>query len=212
MKERYSIEKFYIEDPSVLIDNDTHQVILTLRDYCYDEINFLENLLNEQDEKIKSQEKIIANDNQRLIDKYFDELYKLDKEYNKDLNERLKELEKLKQENQQLKQQLDARIENLASKLRVSNSQLSSFELEYNKLKLAFNQQEKLLSEKIACNSRLQLENQQIAELKKALELACEHMTKFVIPCPNKKCGIECYQDKKECYANYFINQAKEGI
>lgn len=52
----------------------------------------------------------------------------------------------------------------------------------------------------------------ELAVMKKALELACEHMTKFVIPCPNKKCGIECHQDKKECYVNYFINQAKEKL
>lgn len=49
------------------------------------------------------------------------------------------------------------RIENLLSKLRASNSQLASFELEYNKLKLSFYQQEKLLSEKLACNSRFHL-------------------------------------------------------
>jgi len=58
--------------------------------------------------------------------------------------------------------QQDKRIKELESKLRVSNSLNASLSLEHSELKKQYGSQEKLLSQKLAENSRLTLENQQL--------------------------------------------------
>ena len=52
-KERYTIESFEIEEPPVIFDNKTQQIILTLVDYNYDEITHLKDLLNHYFKRIK---------------------------------------------------------------------------------------------------------------------------------------------------------------
>lgn len=106
-KERYTIESFEIEEPSVIFDNKTNQIILTLVDYNDDEITHLKDLLNHYFNRIKElEEKIeIQNNKEELIAE----------------NEAMKDTlavvfaqkrnigqanEKLREENQQLKQQL----------------------------------------------------------------------------------------------------------
>lgn len=64
----------------------------------------------------------------------------------------------------ELLNQQDKRIKELESKLRVSNSLNTSLSLEYSDLKKQYDNQENLLSQKLAENSRLTLENQQIKE------------------------------------------------
>ena len=69
---------------------------------------------------------------------------------------------------------LEAKLAESKSKLRVSNSHLASSQLEYNKLKKEYDEQEKLLSEKMASNSRLQFDfdqlKQQLAEKEKEIK------------------------------------------
>lgn len=60
--------------------------------------------------------------------------------------------------------QQDKRIKELESKLRVSNSLNTSLSLDCNELKKRYDSQEKLLTRKLAENSRLTLENQQLKE------------------------------------------------
>ena len=48
---------------------------------------------------------------------------------------------------------------------------------------------------------------------KRACELACNYMCKFVIPCPDihkKECENICDYDKARCYQEYFYQQAKK--
>ena len=48
---------------------------------------------------------------------------------------------------------------------------------------------------------------------KRACELACEDMCKFVIPCPDihrKECKSFCDLNKADCYQDYFYQQAKK--
>lgn len=48
---------------------------------------------------------------------------------------------------------------------------------------------------------------------KRACELACEYMCKFVIPCPDihrKECKSFCDLNKADCYQDYFYQQAKK--
>ena len=56
--------------------------------------------------------------------------------------------------------------------------------------------------------------NEKNKVLKKALELACEWMSRYCIPCPPlKDCpSVECSQSKSDCYYRYFIQQAKESL
>ena len=54
--ERYTIESFEIEEPPVIFDNKTQQIILTLVDYNYDEITHLKDLLNHYFKRIKELE------------------------------------------------------------------------------------------------------------------------------------------------------------
>lgn len=62
-KERYTIESFEIEEPSVIFDNKTNQIILTLVDYNYDEITHLKDLLNHYFKRIKE----LEEENKKLI-------------------------------------------------------------------------------------------------------------------------------------------------
>ena len=51
------------------------------------------------------------------------------------------------------------------------------------------------------------------ATWKRACELACNYMCKFVIPCPDihkKECENICDYDKARCYQEYFYQQAKK--
>ena len=61
-KARYTIESFEIDEQSCIFDNKTQQRILTLVEYNYDEIVNLENLLNQQDKRIKE----LEQENQQL--------------------------------------------------------------------------------------------------------------------------------------------------
>jgi len=48
---------------------------------------------------------------------------------------------------------------------------------------------------------------------KKACELACDYMCKFIIPCPDihrKECESFCNLNKTDCYKDYFYQQAKK--
>lgn len=48
---------------------------------------------------------------------------------------------------------------------------------------------------------------------KRACELACNYMCKFVIPCPDihrKECESFCDLKKADCYKDYFYQQAKK--
>ena len=48
---------------------------------------------------------------------------------------------------------------------------------------------------------------------KRACELACNYMCKFVIPCPDihrKECESFCDLNKADCYKDYFFQQAKK--
>ena len=92
-KERYTIESFEIDKPSCIFDNKTQQRILNLVEYNYDEIVNLEDLLNQQDKRIKE----LENMNSRLSQG----IYWGNGEQFCDV------VSKLKKENQQLKQQLD---------------------------------------------------------------------------------------------------------
>lgn len=60
--------------------------------------------------------------------------------------------------------QQNKRIKRLESKLRVSNSSNASLSLDYNELKKRYDSQEELLTRKLAENSRLTLENQQLKD------------------------------------------------
>lgn len=68
--------------------------------------------------------------------------------------------------------QQDKRIKELESKLRVSNSLNASLSLDYNKLKKRYDSQEKLLTIKLAENSKLTLENQQLKQSQKQLAIS----------------------------------------
>ena len=94
----------------------------------------------------KERYKYLKETNQ-LYDSEEDELYA----YNLNNNKIISIL------NQQAK-----RIKELKSKLRVSNSLNASVSLDYNELKKQYDSQEKLLTRKLAENSRLTLENQQL--------------------------------------------------
>ncbi len=61
-KERYEIADFELGEPSVMFDNKTQQIILTLENYCYNEIYKLVDLLNQQDEEIKELKQHSLND------------------------------------------------------------------------------------------------------------------------------------------------------
>ena len=119
-KERYTIESFEIDEPSCIFDNKTQQRILSLVGYNYNEIIDLEDLLNQQDKRIKELENLISLGNQKISDFYLEKVNELDKEYNEHLEELIKQYDELnkkyceqqdelinvKEENQQLKQQL----------------------------------------------------------------------------------------------------------
>ena len=48
-------------------------------------------------------------------------------------------------------------------------------------------------------------------KLDKALQLACEHMCKYAIPCPNTKCKQkQCLENKSFCYYTYFKFKAMQ--
>ncbi|MGN0787549.1 MAG: hypothetical protein ACI4L6_00565 [Candidatus Onthoplasma sp.] len=91
-KERYTIESFEIDEPSCIYDNKTNQRILSLVEYNWDEVVFLESLLNQQDKRIKE----LENMNSRLSQG----IYWGNGEHFCDV------VSKLKKENQQLRQQL----------------------------------------------------------------------------------------------------------
>lgn len=102
MEKRFNYAGFNLSD-----NEEAEQWIhdsVTKINFGFWDFNKLCDLLNEQDQKIKDLEEIVKSNNQKLIDKYFEELKELDEEYNTDLDVRLKEIEKLKQENKQLKQ------------------------------------------------------------------------------------------------------------
>ena len=49
--------------------------------------------------------------------------------------------------------------------------------------------------------------------LDKSLQLACEYMCKYDVPCPNNKCEQkQCLEDKKFCYYVYFKFKAMEEL
>lgn len=73
--------------------------------------------------------------------------------------------------------QQDKRIKELESKLRVSNSLNASLSLEHSELKKRYDSQEKLLSQKLAENSKLTLENQQLKQAQK--QLAIDELVKL---------------------------------
>lgn len=97
-EERYTIENFEIEESSVIFDNKTNQIILTLVDYDYDEITHLQDLLNHYFKRIKELEKKLDNARQKdiIIRQNCRQGYIKD----------LEEMNNLREENQQLKQQL----------------------------------------------------------------------------------------------------------
>lgn len=70
-----------------------------------------------------------------------------------------------------LNQQMNC-IKELESKLRVSNSLDASLSLEHSELKKCYDSQEKLLSQKLAENSKLTLENQQLKQSQKQLAIS----------------------------------------
>lgn len=89
-KERYTIESFEIEEPPVIFDNKTQQIILTLVDYNYDEITHLKDLLNHYFKRIKELEK----ENQKAnIKNYLTDYYLVEKE-NQQLKQQLSDEEK----------------------------------------------------------------------------------------------------------------------
>lgn len=70
--------------------------------------------------------------------------------------------------------QQNKRIKKLESKLRVSNSSNASLSLDYIELKKQYDSQEELLTQKLAENSRLTQENQQLKKQKKELDLEAQ--------------------------------------
>ena len=49
--------------------------------------------------------------------------------------------------------------------------------------------------------------------LDKSLQLACEYMCKYDVPCPNNKCEQkQCLEDKSFCYYTYFKFKAIEEL
>lgn len=137
MERRYLLD---VNDPEIFIDTENNDQMLNAFE--------VKDILNEQDEKIKQLEEQLrlAKLGENFEQEKKNNACKLLNELNEKINKR------------------NERIDDLLSKLRVSNSQLASCELEHNKLKLSFKQQEKLLGEKLASNSRLQLENQQLKQ------------------------------------------------
>lgn len=88
-KERYTVERFEIDEPSCIFDNKTQQRILSLVEYNYYEIVNLEKLLNQYYKRIKELEEYIKskeNCNEWLT---------------------MADNDNLQKENQQLKQQLE---------------------------------------------------------------------------------------------------------
>lgn len=89
-KERYTIESFEIEEPPVIFDNKTQQIILTLVDYNYDEITHLKDLLNHYFKRIKE----LKKENQKAnIKNYLTDYYLVEKE-NQQLKQQLSDEEK----------------------------------------------------------------------------------------------------------------------
>lgn len=99
---------------------------------------------------LQGNEKISFNDYVEHICEHYD----FDFEKIKSFNQRIQDL---------LNQQ-DKRIKKLESKLRVSNSSNASLSLDYIELKKRYDSQEELLTRKLAENSRLTLENQQLKQ------------------------------------------------
>ena len=97
-KERYTIESFEIEEPSVIFDNKTQQIILTLVDYNDDEITHLKDLLNHYFKRIKELEE------ENKVGEFWHSAYQ-GKQLEYDMV--YVELRKAMDENQQLKQQLE---------------------------------------------------------------------------------------------------------
>lgn len=73
---------------------------------------------------------------------------------------------------------LEAKLADSESKLRVSNSHLASSQLEYNQLKKKYDEQEKLLSRKLAVNSELQFEFDQLKQQLAEKTLTIEQINK----------------------------------
>lgn len=97
-KERYTIESFEIEEPSVIFDNKTQQIILTLVDYNYDEITHLKDLLNHYFKRIKELESEVK------VGEFWHSAYQ-GKQLDYDMV--YAELRKTMDENQQLIEQLE---------------------------------------------------------------------------------------------------------
>lgn len=99
--------------------------------------------------------------------------------------------EKIKPFNQRIQDllnQQNKRIKELESKLRVSNSSNASLSLDYIELKKRYDSQEELLTHKLAENSRLTLENQQLKK-------------------QNRKLNLEAQRYYEDAYCNNFQNQ-----
>lgn len=74
----------------------------------------------------------------------------------------------------ELVREQNKRIKELESKLRVSNSSNASLSLDYIELKKQYDSQEELLTQKLAENSRLTQENQQLKKQKRELNLEAQ--------------------------------------
>lgn len=88
-----------------------------------------------------------------------------------------------------LNQQMNC-IKELESKLRVSNSLDASLSLEHSELKKCYDSQEKLLSQKLAENSKLTLENQQLKQSQKQLAISELDKLKSLLEKESKKTPI----------------------
>lgn len=122
--------------------------------------------------------------------------------------------------------QQNKRIKELENLINLGNQKLSDFywekvdelDKEYNEhleeLTKQYDDLNKKYCEEMDKNINLTEQlKQQLAVIEKALELACMHMCKYVIPCPNNNCGmLECYKDKADCYFKYFEKQAREML
>lgn len=93
-KERFEIADFELGEPSVIFDNKAQQIILTLENYCYNEICKLVDLLNQKEKRIKKLEDMVIDKQNKLYS-------------------RLDDIKKLQEENQQLKERLSLKIDEL---------------------------------------------------------------------------------------------------
>lgn len=136
-EERYTIENFEIEEPSVIFDNKTNQIILTLVDYDYEEITHLQDLLNHYFKRIKELENMNSRLSQGIYwgnGEHFCDVVKRYKAENEQLKEELKNYKSYKTDDERIKNLTDL-YEKYTTENQQLKQQLAEKEKELKKIK-----------------------------------------------------------------------------